>query len=521
MRRNDAVLDRSGVDGRSVVILPRDGVAAPRCREGRCVGCFTGYSDDFGSPTREGIGVLCTRGLGRIGVRRNDAVLDRSRINGRPIIVLPRYGVAALRCREGRCVGCLAVYGCDFGIPTREGVGVLCCRRLGRIGVCRDDAVLYRGGVDEVAFVIIPGDRVAVLRPNGIEIEVIGNADALPVGEFDSTIGGLGPADEMMAGALECIFGQRLRNAPAERLRVHLARAFVRVEGDGERLPRIIDGDLNVFRRHGAGNGLRACIIALYHGARHGIRRVVSDGLNVIRRRFGIRFAVYVVDGQRVAARRIRHGDAHVFRGHRAGNDGLIGRAAGDRRAFDRIGSAVRDLRDVSFGSRYALRNCVCDSERVLNGHGGIGRGVGGVACYGDDFGIPSREGVGVLCSRCLGRIGVRGRLAIRDRSGVDDAAFIILPCDGVETGALRVRRGIGSFAGNGCKRRRPAREGVNMLGTRGLCGRIAGIHGRSAVCYLAGLKDRTVLILEYDIVFPCGLGELRSVGSVSGCGWQ
>ena len=142
MRRNNAVLYCSRINGRSVVVIPCDRV----CSLGRCelcsVGNVVGHSGKriihavgicSVRPSGEGITVLCCRFL-----RWNSSVIRRSRavlyflirLENRSVLVLPRYRVLR-KCHSplgvqnrilsngiGGEVPCIAA--CCFFVPSAE-----------------------------------------------------------------------------------------------------------------------------------------------------------------------------------------------------------------------------------------------------------------------------------------------------------------------------------------------------------------------------------------------------------------
>ena len=164
VRRNGPVFHRRRVDGRAVVVLPRDRVAVLRRGEGRLVGRRTRHRHGSGVPGRERVGVLGRRRLGRVGMSRDRAIFDRCRVDGRAIVILPRDRVAVLRRGECRLVGCVTRHRHGSGVPGRERVGVFRRRRLRRVRMRRNRAIFHRRRVDGRAIVILPRDRVAVLR---------------------------------------------------------------------------------------------------------------------------------------------------------------------------------------------------------------------------------------------------------------------------------------------------------------------------------------------------------------------
>ncbi len=163
MCRNDAVFHRRRVDGRTVVVLPCDGVAALGRVECRRICRFACHCDQHLIPSSERVCVLDGLGLGGVGMCRNDAVLHRRRVDGRAVVVLPRDGVAALGRIECRRV-CGGAGDRDYIAPTRERVFILRRRSLrrrraavcGRLAVCDG-----RCGGGAITIDIRPRDGVA------------------------------------------------------------------------------------------------------------------------------------------------------------------------------------------------------------------------------------------------------------------------------------------------------------------------------------------------------------------------
>ena len=163
MRRNYAILYRGSVDDAVIVVQPGDRIAVLFSREGGFVGGFSSYRNNFRSPAGKGVGVLCRSRLRRIRVRGNSTVLYRGRVNDAVVIVQPGDRVAVLLRRERSLVSGFSGYGNDFRRPACEGVSILCRCCLGCIRMRRNHTVLDRGGVDDAAVFVLPGDRVAVL----------------------------------------------------------------------------------------------------------------------------------------------------------------------------------------------------------------------------------------------------------------------------------------------------------------------------------------------------------------------
>ena len=148
----------------TIVINELDHVLVDGLGIGRGVSRVSGDRNELGIPTCEGVGVLCGRSLGRIGMSGYRAVCDSGRVDHGIIIVLPGYGVFVDRRSVGRCVGRVAGDGNDLRIPARKCVGVLCSSLFGRIRVSGYSAVCDCGRVDHGAVVVLPGDGVFVDR---------------------------------------------------------------------------------------------------------------------------------------------------------------------------------------------------------------------------------------------------------------------------------------------------------------------------------------------------------------------
>ena len=88
---------------------------------------------------------------------------------------------------------------------------------------------------------------------------------------------------------------------------------------------------------------------------------------------------------------------------------------------------------------------------------------------------------------------------------GINELAGFILPGHCVAVGVVGEGCSIGSAAGHFRNGRRPAREGVGVLGVRSLYGRNAGVDGRLTVSHLAGLQHGAVLVHELNRVLVDG----------------
>ena len=334
------VLDRGGVDGFAVVILPGDGVAVLSRGERSGVGGFAGDGGKVSAdrvivgtvgPAGEGVGVLGGGCLLCILVGGHRTVLDRGSVDEGAVVVQPGDGVGILRRGVGGLVGGVAGDGGQGRRPAGEGVGEfgggsLCC-----IGVGGHHAVLDRGGVNEGAVVILPGDGVGILR-RGVGGLVGGFAgDGGKVGADRVIVGAVGPAGEGVGVFVIGGLGGRFVGIGGRLAVFHfgfLKNVIVVIdEGDGI----LVEGGGiggRVFRIAFDGGELRrpACkfVGVLGIGGLGGFLFGVFGHL-VVFRFDGLQdgHAVLVIEGDGVFVRGPQSGDFDVLRGHDGGNLGL------------------------------------------------------------------------------------------------------------------------------------------------------------------------------------------------------
>ena len=345
--------------------------------------------------------------------------------------------------------------------------------------------------------------------------------EGIGVGLVRGLDGGLGLGDARRRGAVG-ILGGLLQHGRA--VRIH--------KGDGAGLAglgvgRLVGGVAGHVRDGGlpGGEGDDIMVVRLVrHGGRGDARR---------------RGAVGILCGAQ------DRGAVGIHEGHGAGLaglgvGGLVGRSAGHVRQGGlpgREGVGVVLVRLVRHGGRGDTRRrgavgigglaqgggAVLVHELHGEGLAGliIGSGVFGVAGHRRDGGRPAREGVGVMLVLGLGGVGVaRGRAVFR-RRGVDDAAVVVLPGDGVAAlGGVKLR-GIGGIRGHVRDLGIPAGEGIAVL-RRGLLGgvrRLGDVPGLGAVIIGLGAELRALGDELHRILVDRPLGGVGDVRAVLGLG--
>ena len=117
------------------------------------------------------------------------------------------------------------------------------------------------------------------------------------------------------------------------------------------------------------------------------------------------------------------------------------------------------------------------------------------------------------------------GRLAVIGRKRavfdllvcLENRAVPVFPCDGVHSELFRIHGGVSRIFGNFVNIRRPALEGVCVLGVCRLCGRRAVIFGHCTVFYRISLKNRAVFVLPCHSVFVNSGSIYGNVCHISG----
>ena len=105
---------------------------------------------------------------------RNYAVFYRSGVDDAVVIVQPGDSIAVLSRGECCLIGCIPGNCNNFWCPARECVSVFGRRCFCSVCMSRNNAVLYRGGVDDAVVIVQPGDGIAVDRPVGSKSDVAG-----------------------------------------------------------------------------------------------------------------------------------------------------------------------------------------------------------------------------------------------------------------------------------------------------------------------------------------------------------
>ena len=144
----------------------------------------------------------------------------------------------------------------------------------------------------------------------------------------------------------------------------------------------------------------------------------------------------------------------------------------------------------------------------------GIGCGVGCFTCYGNRSDVPTCKGVGIFGSVCLGGICMSGNLAVLNRCGVDYAAVIVLPCDGIRIDGGIELCGVGYIARYGSNCRRPTIiKGISILCGCGLGRGCAFVSRCCTVSNLFFFESLAVAVYPSDGVFVDGGFISCSVG--------
>ena len=502
-----AVCDCGRVDHRAVVILPGDGVFIDRRGVGRGVLSFTGDSNDFRSPSREGVGVLCVGRLGRIGMSGYSTVCDRGGVDHGAVVVLPGDGVTPGDRGKVCCVGHIAGYRRDRRRPASEDVCVLCVRFLDRIGMARHrtisvflslhrfindpcDGVLVECSVVSRSVLGITGDCSYLGIPTCEGVGVLRGRGLGRIGMSGySAVCGCGRVDHCAVIVLPCdgVFIDRRG----------VSRGIGRVSGDGNDCRRPACERVGVLCGRGLGrigmSGYRA--VCDRGGVDHGTIVVLpGDGVFVDRR--GVSRGIGRVSGDGNDLRIPACEGVGILRGRGLGRISM----SGYRSVCGRGG--------VDHGAIVVLP---CDG--VFIDRRGVSRGVGRVSSDSNDCRRPACEGVGILRSRGLGRIGMSGYSTVLDRGRVDHGAIVVLPGDGVAPLGRGEVRCVSRIAGDRCDLGSPACEGVCVFSGRFPDGSIAGV-GRSCALGNFGvdLQYRTVPVfpgdgvrieLHADVVIP------------------
>ena len=114
-------------------------------------------------------------------MRRRFAIRNRGGVDQVARIVIPRDGIAVLRAVKLRRVGCVAGHCLNRGRPAAERIRVLGCVGLACVSMRRRFAIRNRGGVDDRAIVIFPGDCVGVRCPQGVKHGIRAQHYVLPI----------------------------------------------------------------------------------------------------------------------------------------------------------------------------------------------------------------------------------------------------------------------------------------------------------------------------------------------------
>ena len=181
---------------RAILVYPGYGVGVDGLLEYRGVGNVTGYLGDLGIPTDEGVAVLRITFLGGFFavIGWHGAVLDFL-INFElgAVLIHPSYGVGVDGLLEYCGVGDVAGDFADLGIPTGEGVAVLCVAFLGGL-------VAVVGGHGAVLDFFVDLELGAVLIYPGYGVGVDGLLKYCGVGNIAGNFGDLGiPTGEGVA----------------------------------------------------------------------------------------------------------------------------------------------------------------------------------------------------------------------------------------------------------------------------------------------------------------------------------
>ena len=277
MGRHDAVVHGCGVDGRAVVVLPRDRVGAQGRVVGRRVGRIALHRLQVWRPSRERVGVLCRRRLGRrravVGGRFE--LLDQPfRKNRGAVVVNPRHGVLGDEGAQARVQ------------PIRE-----LPHRLVPSLECH--AALHLGGGPADVARAARGVESARIHIPAAAAEIVGVIPYAEPGDIAAADGDLADREAVGEGGLVCIAGEPARHAirradGTERVAVgnQVAAVFV-IADEATRVP--------VFHRNVAGCVALRCqaAVADTHEAAGAcaLRRDVARRPTAAYRRIAVRLA--------------------------------------------------------------------------------------------------------------------------------------------------------------------------------------------------------------------------------------
>ena len=150
------------------IVKPCDGVLIYRAVELSRISSLSGYFCKFSIPTGEGIGVLSRCRFSRNGLAiicRCCTIVPLAVLQLGAIVVIEYNGVLVHYAVELSRISSLSGYYCKFGIPTGEGIGVLCRCRFSRSRfaiICRCCAIVPLAVLQLGAIVVVEYNDVLV-----------------------------------------------------------------------------------------------------------------------------------------------------------------------------------------------------------------------------------------------------------------------------------------------------------------------------------------------------------------------